>query len=671
MSSTEAKSIRNIAFVGHPSSGKTTLIDALAHITGASSRNGSVADGTSICDTEPEEQDKKHTLQLAVVHAEHGDKHWTFLDTPGYPDFIAEAQGAMFAADLVVAVVSCTSGITFNLRKKFETASQLARPRAIVVTHLDAENADFDTLVEELRDSLGEVCVPVLLPDASGAGFSALQRTFEVEDSPWRQRLMDRVMDACEDEDLLMEYLESQTLTEDQLDQFMPHAIEKNTLVPVLVCNPDSGLGVENIYNYLKRFSPPPTEAEIFNEVGERVTPKDGGALVGTIFNVKSDPHVGKVCMARIWSGSMTDHAVLHGCSDKKPEKIGGLFQMVGKNRVPITKAGPGDIVAFSKVEHIAVGQPFTEGDGELHFVAAPDPPAPTVSLAIFPKTRADEQKIGEALHKLVDEDPTLQLYNDGVTHELVVSGMSDLHLQIMESRLKRRYGVEVETKLPRIAYRETIKRPAEGHHRHKKQSGGRGQFGECYIRLRPVERGTGNEFLDKVVGGSIPRNLIPAVQKGIVEACAEGVMTNSVVVDVAVELYDGKFHAVDSDEASFKSAAKRAFREGFEKAGPVLLEPVMNVEIHVPTSHAGMIFSDITSQRRGHVMDQDTEADGAITLIKAQVPLSTMQTYHRDLKSQTAGEGTYSMAFANYAKMPSDEQARVMKTEGKHHEEE
>jgi elongation factor G len=670
MSSSEAKAIRNIAFVGHPSSGKTTLVDALAHITGASSRKGSVADGTSICDTEPEEQEKRHTLQLAVVHAEHGDKHWTFLDTPGYPDFIAEAQGAMFAADLVVAVVSCTSGITFNLRKKMERAAFLHRPRAIVVTHLDAENTNFDSLVEELREAFGEVCVPVLIPDASGSQFSSLSRTYENTDSPWRQRLMDRVMDACEDEDLLVEYLDSQTLTEEQLDELMPHAIEKNALIPVLVCNPDSGLGVENVYNFFKRFAPPPTEAEIFNEAGDRVLPEDGGPLIATVFNVKSDPHVGKVCLARIWSGTMNDHAVVHGAGEKKSEKIGGLFHMVGKTREPVSSAGPGDIVAFSKVEQIGIGEPFTEGGGEMHYVEAPAAPVPMVSLSVAPKSRADEQKIGEALHKLVAEDQTLQLHNDSVTHELVLSGMSDLHLQIVQSRLKRRYGVEVDTKLPRIAYRETVQKPAEGHHRHRKQSGGRGQFGECYIRIRPQERGEGNVFLDKVVGGAIPRNLIPAVEKGIAEACAEGVMTNNVVVDVAVELYDGKFHAVDSDEASFKMAAKRAFRDGFEKAKPVLLEPVMNVEIHVPTDHAGLIFSDLTSHRRGHVVDQEAEADGAITLIRAHVPLSTMQTYHRDLKSQTSGEGTYSMAFESYAAMPADEQAKVMKSEAKHHEE-
>ena len=668
--STGIKAYRNIAFVGHPSSGKTTLVDALAHITGASSRKGSVADGTSICDTEPEEQEKKHTLQIAVVQADHGDRRWTLIDTPGYPDFTSETMGAMFAVDLVCAVVSCSSGVTFNLRKKMERAQQVHRPRAVVVTHLDADNTDFDQTVEEIRGALGDVCVPVLLPDGSGAAFSAVRRTFEVEDSEWRQRLMDRVMDACEDEDLLMEYLDSQVLTEEQLEELMPIAIEQGALIPILVANPASGLGVENVYNYFKRFAPSPMEAEIEDDAGEKVTPQEDGSLVATVFNVKSDPHVGKVCLARIWSGKLGDHDHVHGPGDHKPEKIGGLFHLVGKNRVAITSAGPGDVVAFSKVEHVGVGEAISNSAEAPRVVTAPEPAVPTVSMAVFPKTRADEQKIGEALHKLVAEDPTLQLYNDAATHELVISGMSDLHLQVLESRLKRRFGVEIETKLPRIAYRETITKASEGHHRHRKQSGGRGQFGECYVRVRPRARGEGNQFEDKVVGGSIPRNLIPAVEKGFHQVCAEGVMTNNIVVDVELELYDGKFHAVDSDEASFKMAGSRAFREGFLKANPVLLEPVMAVEIHVPTDHAGIIFSDLTSQRRGHVTNQESEADGSVTVIKAEVPLSTMQTYHRDLKSQTSGEGNYSMSFANYAVVPRDEQARVLKEQGRQAEE-
>jgi elongation factor G len=383
---------------------------------------------------------------------------------------------------------------------------------------------------------------------------------------------------------------------------------------------------------------------------------------VASVFSVKSDPHVGKVCLARIWSGTLGDHDAVHRGDGQKAEKVGGLYHPVGRGREAVTSAGPGEIVAFSKVDHLSAGDAFTTGEGGLRVVPAPEMPTPMVSLALFPKSRNDETKIGEALHKLVAEDPTLRMVNDPVTHELVVSGMSDLHLQVLISRLERRYGVSVDSRLPRIAFRETITRPAEGQHRHKKQSGGRGQFAECHVRVRPRERGEGNLFTDRIVGGSIPRNLIPAVEKGFLEAAREGVMAHSTVVDVELEVHDGKFHAVDSDEASFKMAGARAFREAFEKAGPVLLEPVMTVEIHVPTEDAGAIFSDLTSNRRGHVTEQEAEAGGAVTMIRAEVPLSTMQTYHRDLKSLTSGEGTYSMGFSSYAPMPAAEQQRVLR---------
>ena len=664
-------SARNIAFVGHPSSGKTTLIEALAFLTGATSRKGSVVEKTSICDSEPEEQDKQHTLQMASVFVEWSEQRWTFMDTPGYPEFVAEVQGAMFGADLVIGVVSCASGATFNLRTKMENAKALGRGRAIVITHLDAENADFDKLVWELREKLGNVCVPVQLPNESGSGFSEVKRTILNPESEWCQPLKDRVMDACEDEELLMEYLDSQQLSEEQLDDLMPDAIAKGTIIPVLVCDPLAHKGVESVLEFLKRFGPSPDMIPLTNPDGEPVAASADGSLMGTVFSVTSDPHVGRVCVARIHSGKIEATSSIVGAHSDKPEKLGGLFRLVGKKREAIDTAGPGDIVAFSKVESVGGWDNFALSEEELASVKTPEVPTPMVALAVFPKSRADEQKLGEALHKLTAEDPTFTIDHDADTHELVIHGMSDLHLQVMLDRMKRRYGVEVETQIPRIAYRETVTKPSEGHHRHKKQSGGRGQFGECYMRVRPLPTGEGVVFKDAVVGGSIPRNLIPAVEKGIREISSEGILTNGKVVDIEIELYDGKFHAVDSDEASFKMAGGRAFRDGFERAGPVLLEPVMELEIHVPTDDAGTIFSDITSQRRGQVLDQANEADGAITVIKANVPLSTVQTYHRDLKSQTAGEGHYSMRFSSFAAVPAAEQQKILTTHGKKHDEE
>lgn len=667
----EVPAIRNIAFVGHPSSGKTTLIDALAHKMGASDRKGSVADKTSICDTEPEEQEKQHTLQAKFVHAEHDGLSWNLIDTPGYPDFVGDTLAAMYASDLVVGVVSATSGVTFNLRKKMLAAESMGRGRAILVTHLDGENADFEALVEDLRARLGECCVPIQVPDKSGPGFSAVSRVLADDDSPYRQPLFDAIMDSCGDEALMERYLEGNPLSPDELSQVAPRALTEGSFVPVLIANPVTEVGLDEALLFFSKFSPSPATGATFVAAGEPVQPSSDGDFLGTVFAVRSDPHVGKISAVRILRGTLSaSDQVTNG--ESKPEKLGGLFRLVGgKRRDAVDSAGPGEIVAFSKVEGLGFGDAVVLAGHEAPAVEGVEVPVGMVSLAVEPKSRADEQKIGESLTKLAAEDPTFHFQQVSETHQLVMNGMSDLHLQVLEARLKRRFGVEIETSLPRIAYKETVSKSSEGHHRHKKQSGGRGQFGECYVRMKPGAEGSGFVFVDKIVGGSIPRNLIPAVEKGMAEVCSEGVLTQSVVVDVEVELYDGKFHAVDSDEASFKMAGGRAFRDAFTKANPVLLEPVMELEIHVPTDHAGTVFSDLTSQRRGHVVDQTSEDDGHTTVVKAHVPLATVQTYHRDLKSQTAGEGFYSMILHGYAPMPAGEQQKVLKEIGRSREEE
>lgn len=668
---TAVEAIRNIAFLGHPSSGKTTLVDGLAHLTGASARKGSVADKTSISDTEPEEHDRGHTLVLSVIHAEHDDCSWNFIDTPAYPEFMADAEAGMFASDLAVGVVSFSSGVTYNLRTKMKRARELGKGRAICLTHLDAENANFDEMIVELREKVGQLCVPFQLPDASGHGFSAVRSTLNEQGSDWRKRLMDRVMDSCENEELLERYLETQELTDEELHSQIPMAIAKGTLIPVLVTNPDTGVGVPEFLNFLKEYAPPPSSYQNTSVDGDPISLDPEQGLVGAVFAVRSDPHVGKICYVKILRGTLhASDSIIGPKTPEKGQKLGGLFHMVGAKREPIESAKPGDIASFSKVDSVSYSECITKVGGELVALEMPPEPTQNVALAVVPKTRADEAKIGEALHKLEAEDPGFRSYVDPLTHELIMRGMSDLHLQLMEARLKRRFGVEIETHLPRISFQETVTKPSEGHHRHKKQSGGRGQFGECYVRVRPLEHGSGVVFKDAVVGGSIPRNLIPAVEKGVRELAGEGILTHSKVIDVEVELYDGKFHAVDSDEASFKKAGARAFMDGFHKAGPVLLEPIMELVISIPTDDAGTIFSDLTSQRRGHVLDQWTEADGAITVVKAHVPLSTVQTYHRDLKSQTAGEGTYSMTEVDFARMPAAEQQKVIADAGKRHAE-
>ncbi len=663
-------SVRNVAFVGHPSSGKTSIVDALAFALKVVPRKGSVADKTSICDTEPEEQEKGHTLQMAVVQAVHDAFEWTLMDTPGYADFAGDAISATWAADTVVGVVSAAGKITHNLRKKMELGGELGRARLILVTHLDHEHTSFQNTLAELVRFVGPTCVPVYEPDQSGPKFSALSRVWTSQDSDWRRPLMDRVMDACgDDEELFTRYLETETLTDQDLHAKLPIAIARGCLIPVLPVDPIRGIGIEELVEFLREYGPHPGLFEAVAADGSKLPHDPNQPLAATVFNVKSDPHLGKVFLARIHSGAI--HASDSVAGPKTPdrgEKLGGLFRLVSKKREPVDVAGPGEIVGFAKVESLHFGESFSRVGGALHAVQLPALPEPMVSLAFVPKSRADEQKIGEALHKLEAEDPTFRVHVDHETHEMVAHGLSDLHLQVIETRLKRRFGVEIATHAPKIAYRETVARPAEGHYRHKKQSGGRGQFGECYVRVKPNPKGAGVTFTDSIVGGSIPRNLIPAVEKGMRDIASKGILTDSLVVDLDFEVYDGKYHDVDSDEASFKIAGARAFMDAFQKAGPILLEPVMELTIHVPTDHAGAIFSDLTSHRRGHVLDQWNEADGALTVIKAQCPLAAIMTYQRDLKSQTAGEGSFHMRLADYAAVPGGEQSKLLAQIGKRH---
>jgi elongation factor G len=527
--------------------------------------------------------------------------------------------------------------------------------------------------VRDLRARIGDVCVPVLVPDTCGRNMQSVHTIFTDEGSAWRAQLMDRIMDGCEDEALFERYLETQTLSEDELRANIPGAMAKGKLVPVLAANPTTGLGVDKLLDFLHDFAPHAGFQPRIDLDGQAIEADPEGEVCAVVFHARSDPHVGKLLVARMLRGTLHAHDSLVGPrSQDKGEKLGGLFHLVGgKRRDPVESAKPGQIVALTKIEHGHFGECLTKAGQTPLRIELPKLPTPMVALAVVPKSRNDEQKIGEALHKLTAEDPTFTSGFNAQTHELVVHGMSELHLQIMEMRLKRRHGVEISTHVPRVHYKETITKPAEGQYRHKKQSGGRGQFAECHVRVRPLDKGEGLRFTDAVVGGSIPRNLIPAVEKGMRELATKGVLTHSEVVDLDFEVHDGKYHDVDSDEASFKIAGARAFMDAFKKAGPVLLEPVMELVISMPTEHAGTVFSDITSHRRGQVVDQWNEADGALTVIKVHAPLSMVQTYQRELKSQTAGEGSYIMQLHDYSPVPAQEQARILGQFARHHEDE
>ncbi|RMH02027.1 MAG: elongation factor G [Planctomycetota bacterium] len=643
---------RNATFLGHSDAGKTTLVEALAHHFGLTSRQGSVDDGTTLCDFTPEEQEKKHSLGAAVVHVPKAGLN--LIDTPGYPDFLADALTSMGAAGCAVVCVSARNeGMPFHAQRLWQAAGEHKLARAVVVTKADHENLDLGAVLANLRQRFGPSVVPFTLPDQVGPGFSAVGEVVSDPDSEYRSQLVDAIV---ESDDALMErYLEEGEVGEDDLAAALPSAMAVGTLAPLFFVDPVRGIGVSELARFLAEQMP--TAAQQL-EVVKGAAVAGGGAderLVARVWKVLSDKHLGQISYLRVLQGTLRVDMSVPSPRGGKNLKLSGLSTLLGKELKPIDSAGPGAIVAVTRVEELAVGDTIvSEGEAEPFDFGLPEP---FTSLAVRPKSRNDEQKIGAELAKIAKEDPTFVTFRNPDTRELVVSGLSDLHLSTCLHRLEAR-GVGVETSVPRIAYQETVTARAEGHHRHKKQTGGSGQFGECFIRLAPNERGAGFEFIDAIVGGAIPRQFIPAVEKGILEQMEQGIIAGSKVVDIVVELYDGKAHDVDSDEVSFKIAGARALRDAFLKARPILLEPVMEVAITVPSRYFGDVSGDLNT-RRGQILGMDSVGD--MQIIRAMVPLAEMQTYSTPLRSMTHGEGSFTMKFDHYDQVPAHLQEKIV----------
>ncbi len=651
--------MRNVSFIGHSDAGKTTLVEALAHHFGATTRIGTVAEGNTICDFTESEREKKHSLGASVVHL--AEQELNLIDTPGYPDFVADAITSLGAAGCAAITVSARNdGLPFHATRMWEAAGKCGLARAIIVTKCDHENLDTEAIIENLHEVLGNQAVPFTMPDQVGPGFSSVQKVAAGE-SPYRSQLVDAIVES--DDDLMEKYLEEGDVSDAELEKAIPMAMAKGTLVPVFFIDPVRNIGLEEFAEFLiTEF--PTSSLQLQAVKGENV--EGGGAderLVARCWKVLSDKHLGQISYLRILQGTLKADMQVP-CPEGKPLKMSGVSTLFGSEVKTIASAGPGSIVAVTRVDGIKIGDTLvSEGSASAFNFPLPQPFS---SLAVRPASRDDEQKIGSELAKIAAEDPTFKVTRDNVTHEMVVSGISDLHLKECLHRLELR-GVKCTTSLPIIAYQETITKPADGHHRHKKQSGGSGQFGECYIRVRPNDRGAGFEFVDKIVGGSIPRQFIPAVEKGLVEQMNAGIIASSQVVDLVVELYDGKYHDVDSDEVSFRMAGARALREAFDNGKPILLEPVMDVSIHVPNRYFGDVSGDLNT-RRGQILGMESEGD--MQIIKAHVPKAEMQSYSTPLRSMTHGEGFFEMAFDHYDQVPSQLQDKVVATLGTEHEE-
>ena len=682
------ENIRNVALVGHGSSGKTTLVDKILAHTGMINRPASVDEGTSVCDFDEEEKAHRYSIEAKLTHFDHAGKHVHLIDTPGYPDFVGQAIGAMRGVDAVAVVINAQSGIEVNTRRVFAEAEKAGLGRIIVLNKMDLDNIAFDALLESIRALFGRHCVLLNVPLGLGHEFRGVAGVLNppadvagalVDPHELSVPLLDSIVEV--DEAVMERYLEGEAPSEAQVAELVSRAVAAGALVPIVCCSAKSGVGLPELLDALVQCVPAPgvLRRVAKNASGEEVEVKadPAGPLVAQVFKTRVDPFVQKLSFIRVYSGTLRKDSTVAVPGQRKGVKIAQLLHMQADESEPIDEAGPGAIVAVAKVEELRTGLSL----GELLMPPIVFP-TPMVGLAVTPKSRGDETRLSGALAKIAQEDPTFRVDRDAQTKETVMTGMSELHLTIIQERLKRRDKVEVDTKEPKIPYRETIQANAEGSYRHKKQTGGRGQFGEVHIRMFPLPGGTDIEqfatkerfpsmkeihyheqfnflWIDSIVGATIPGNFMPAVEKGFLDRVQRGVIAGYQVQNVCVEVFFGKHHPVDSSEQAFKTAASMAFREVFQKARPALLEPIVRIEVTVPSANLGDINSDM-SGRRGRVLGM-TSAGGDLQTIQAEVPLAEVTTYARSLSSITGGRGSYTIEFSHYDVVPGNVQQEII----------
>jgi len=652
----------NVLLAGPRSSGKTTLAEALLFRAGEISRQGNVDAGTATSDFEQEEQAHHYSVYSTLLHASHQGKRINILDLPGAPDFIGQAIACLPAAETMVLVMDPERGIDSMTRRLMKLARSLDLPVAIVVSHIGEGVAHLGPFLSELKEAFGRGCLPINL--SANEGKSVIDCLLNGEgDSDlgpvagFHTELLDQIVEI--DDALMERYLEGEEPNYAALHEPFERAMDQAHVIPVCFADALSGAGVESLLDIIVRHFPNPLEGNprpFFIGEGEDETPfvyTDDATktLLARVFHVTTDAYLGKLCLCRVYQGTMKAGDQLFIGDGKKPIRLGHLFKLQGKQREPVTEIVAGDLGAIAKIEELHLGDVLHDDHAldHVHHKALPYP-TPLHGLAVVPKTRGDEDKITEVLARIREEDPTFEAHFESETHELVVHGLGEMHLSLVIERIKNQ-GVDVETKPPKIAYHETIMGQAEGHYRHKKQSGGAGQFGEVKLRVEPLERGAGFEFVDKIVGGVIPKGFMPAIEKGVRDIMRQGVVAGYPIEDVRVTVFDGKTHSVDSKEIAFRTAGKFAFRDAFLKASPQILEPIVNIEVTTPGDSVGAITGDLSS-RRGRVFGTDMMSSGA-AVVKASVPLADMMDYEPTLKSMTKGRGSFTMELSHYDAVP------------------
>lgn len=691
----ESDSIRNICIIGHGAAGKTSLTSAILFDSGAVNRLARVEDGNTVTDWEDEEIERKISIACALAHCEWNKKKINILDTPGYRPFLAETQLSVRAADAAVVVVDAVAGVEVQTEKVWSFCNEYSLPRMIVINKADRDNASSERTLASLEEAFGRAAVALEIPMGMEKEFSGVislvtgkayryerdgsgkfQET-EVPDQ-YRNELAERreklIEMVAEGSDALMEkFFAEGTLDQADLMEGLKIGVGQGSLYPIFYASSTLNMGIPQILDAVTELCPSP--AAVGQSTG--TDPKTGEPAVRKIssqepyaayvFKTIADPFAGRISLIKLYSGTMRSDTVYHNQTRDKSEKLGPLQIPQGKTMVPIGEVQAGDFFAVTKLRETSTGDTLCDPAHPILFSSV-ELPEPSITFAIEPKSRGDEDKISNAMARIIEEDGAIRYTRDPQTKQLLLAGSDQLHVEVTVSKLKKRYGVEVLLKTPKIPYRETIRGKADVQGRHKKQTGGHGQFGDCWIRMEPLQRGGGFEFADDIFGGAIPRNFIPAVEKGIVEAAERGYLAGFPVVDFKVTLYDGSFHPVDSSEMAFKIAGRLAFRKAMESARPVLLEPVMDVEIYAPQEYAGALTGDLSS-RRGRLQGMDIKRD--IQIIKAQVPMAEMVSYSPVLTSMTGGRGSYHMEFSHYDEVPAQIAQKIIEESSKDKKEE
>ena len=655
--------LRNVVLLSHSGAGKTSIAEALLFSTGAITRMGRIEDGNTTSDYEPEEVKRGGSTQMSMVPCIWNNHKVNLIDTPGYADFMGEVVSGLRVADGAVIVVAAPSGIEVGTEQMWDILEQSSTPRIVVINKMDRENADFNGAVDALQERFGRQCVPTHVPIGSEAGFKGVisllgsdqnlpaDMAQEIEEA--RERLTEAVAES--DDDLATRYLEGESLSEQELKDGLRKGVASGQIVPVLPCSATSEVGVQELMDALVDYMPSPSDvappvAQYASTSEEATLPAESGSLAALVFKTTADPYVGKVSYFRVYSGAFQSDSQIWNSNKGQGERVGQVFTVRGKNQEQAPQITVGDIGAVAKLSTTTTGDTLCQRE-EPWILPGMSFPGANHTVAVYPKSKQDVDKMSSALARIAEEDPSLRVYREPDTTEILLAGLGDAHVEVAEEKIRRKFGTDLILQTPKVPYKETITSPAKVEYKHKKQTGGHGQYGHVFLELEPLSKGTGFEFGAKVVGGNVPREYFPAVEKGVVKSMEEGTIAGYPVVDLRVVLYDGSFHPVDSSGMSFEIAGSYAARKGLSLAQPVLLEPIMRAEVKVPDTFTGDVTGDLNT-KRARILGM-TPQDGH-TVIDVEVPQAEMLRYSADLRSLTQGKGAFSLEFDHYEPVPA-----------------